>query len=172
MMNEFPKNKDKITFVIEESDITLSNFRGYIGVEKGEPSQVFADFDTLEDALNCARGAAGEGKIKIDVRPRYGTGEIKYSSYEVLAFRYDEDNQKAWVTYEGEKQEFCSDYDHFDALELHPEVLEAYKRATQSFVKYLDYEDNGEGCRLFSEFLEDELGEDWAELGFIETYRH
>lgn len=166
-----PAKESKITFVVEATDVTLSNSRGYIGGEEGESSQVFADFDNLEDALDCARAVAAEDKIWINLRPRYGNGEIKYSLYEVGAFRYDEDNQKAWVDYGGEELEFRPDYERFDSLELHPEVLKAYVRATQSFAKYLDFEDNGEGYCLFSEFLEEELGEDWDELDFIETYR-
>lgn len=44
-------------------------------------------------------------------------------------------------------------------------------RPPHVFAKYLDFEDNGEGYCLFSEFLEEELGEDWGGLDFIETYR-
>lgn len=165
----------KITFIVEETKVTLNNFRGSIGMEEGETSQVFVDFDTLEDALNCARAAAAEDKIEIDIGSRYGSDKIKYSSYEVLAFCYDEDefDHKVWVGYDGKVEDvFGSSYECISALDLHPEVLRSYKRATQSFAKYLDFEDNGEGCCLFSEFLEEELGEDWDELDFIETYRN
>lgn len=167
-MSKTSTSTSDITYTVEWREYTLSDTEGRIddGCCDCDPS-LGPDFASLEEAIAWARAEAAKDKLEIVTGTRYGNGCVIRNVYEICASVYDEDEEEVVpCSYEGEPWE-DNDNETVDALDLHPEVKKAWRRANRSYCKWLDYEDCGEGYCGFRMALEDELGEDWDELDYI-----
>ena len=148
-----------ISYTVDINESILSSIDGTVcdNLRWDVPS-CGPDFSTLAEAIAWATAQASSDKLEIVTDTRYGNGTVSRNVYEIYAFTEDEDGE-LWED---------NDNEVVDVLDLHPEVRKAWERANRSFCSWLDYEDCGEGYVGFREALEDALGEDWDELGYID----
>lgn len=156
----------KIVFYVTWNESTIHDNDGTMYDETAfcEPC-VSGDFDTFADAFEWAQKEAVKDQVEVVTNTRYGNGTITRNIYEVCARAENPDSGMVEAcSYDAEFDEYLGT-EAVDVLDLHPEVLQAWKRANRSYCDWLDYEDDFYIC--FADALEKELGKDWEVLDYI-----
>ncbi len=158
-----------IAFRVSWREHTLYSVDGGVCDEEpnSDPEECIKDFSNHKEAIGWTKAHAAKSKLGICTDTHYGNGSITRNVYEIWSSFYDEEYAD-WVdcTCEGKPCDPVEAIEVVDALDLHPEVKEAWRRANRSYCNWFDYVDDG-GLLGFGYALEKELGEDWDELDYI-----